>query len=83
MKFTLLLGAIAQLASLGTTLAGEDFFVMSQCATLTVARIDPIVNPGQVAKHVHNVCGGSGFGRESPVSSYRTIADITFSHQYR
>jgi hypothetical protein len=83
MKFTLLLGAIAQLATLTTTLAGEDFFVMSQCATLTVARIDPIVNPGKVAKHVHNVCGGSGFGRESLGSSYGTIADITFFLQYR
>jgi len=82
MKFTLLLGAFAQLATLTTTLAGEDFFVMSQCATLTVARIDPIVNPGKVAKHVHNVCGGSGFGRESPTSPFRTIADITFFHQY-
>jgi hypothetical protein len=74
MKITLLLGAIAHLATLTTTLAGEDFFVMSQCATLTVARIDPIVNPGKVAKHVHNVCGGSGFGREFPylVLSYNS-----------
>jgi hypothetical protein len=83
MKITLLLGAIAHLATLTTTLAGADFFVMSQCASLTVSRIDPIVNPGKVAKHVHNVCGGSSFGRESPISSYRTIADIAFSHQYR
>jgi len=66
MKFTLFLAAIAQVATLGTTFAKDDFFVMSQCASLTVARIDPIVNPGGVAKHVHNVCGGSGFGRMSP-----------------
>ena len=83
MKFTLLLGAVAQLVTITTTLAGEDFFVMGQCTSIAVARIDPIVNPGKVAKHVHNVCGGSGFGRESPLPPCHTMADITFSHQCR
>jgi hypothetical protein len=27
--------------------------------------LDPIVDSGGVAKHVHNVCGGSSFGRKS------------------
>jgi hypothetical protein len=65
MLFNLFLVTIAQLATLGTTFAGSDFFVMGQCNSLTVSRIDPIVDAGGVAKHVHNVCGGSGFGRES------------------
>jgi hypothetical protein len=63
MKFTTLLVAIA---TLHTTFADKDKFVITQCNTITVSRVDPIVNPGGVAKHVHNVCGGSGFGRESP-----------------
>jgi hypothetical protein len=69
MNFKIVLVAIAQLATLGTTIAGNDFFVMGQCASLTVSRIDPIVDSGGVAKHVHNVCGGSGFGRELCSSS--------------
>lgn len=79
MKFTTFLPALAHLFTLTTTFAETaDFFVMGQCASLAVARIDPIVNPGGVAKHVHNICGGSAFGRESLTSSYRDMADITF-----
>lgn len=44
--------------------AAEDFFIITQCPTITMSRIDPIVDPGRVSAHVHNVCGGSGFGSE-------------------
>ncbi|KAJ3497299.1 hypothetical protein NLG97_g2013 [Lecanicillium saksenae] len=32
---------------------------------LTIARADPIVNPGQPSTHVHHVLGGSNFGLSS------------------
>jgi hypothetical protein len=29
------------------------------CNTLTMGRVDPIVNPGEVSAHVHTVVGSS------------------------
>jgi len=67
--FPSVLVAIAQIALLGLTSAGTDHFVMKQCQSISVSRIDPIVDSGGVAKHVHNICGGSSFGRESFIRS--------------
>lgn len=55
------------LASITSVLAQRDFFVITQCPSITVSRIDPIVDPGRISSHVHNVCGGSGFGSELAV----------------
>ena len=48
---------------LALALAGcaDAFFRMSCPARLVRDRIDPIVAPGQVSAHVHNIAGGSGF----------------------
>ncbi|KAH8722679.1 hypothetical protein GQ44DRAFT_657897, partial [Phaeosphaeriaceae sp. PMI808] len=39
----------------------KAFFRMSCPGRLVRERIDPIVNPGKVADHVHTISGGSGF----------------------
>lgn len=39
-------------------------WVMSEGKAIAMARIDPIVNEGDVAGHVHNIIGGSKFSRE-------------------
>jgi hypothetical protein len=59
---------LAGLASISITQAQEknrDFFVITHCPSIAMSRIDPIVDPGRVSAHVHNICGGSGFGRKS------------------
>ncbi|PNY25537.1 WSC domain-containing protein 2 [Tolypocladium capitatum] len=62
MKFAVA-AALAALA--GAASAGKDrrtFAVLRfNNKMLTRARADPIVSPGKVASHVHNVLGGSGF----------------------
>lgn len=40
----------------------EAFFRMSCPGRLVRERSDPIVNPGQIASHVHTISGGNGFG---------------------
>lgn len=50
-----LLGSLASLASLQSVRA---YFIL-QGAPIVVERIDPIVSPGQVSPHVHNVVGVS------------------------
>ncbi|POR34088.1 WSC domain-containing protein 2 [Tolypocladium paradoxum] len=60
------LAAATALAALaGAASAGKDrrtFAVLHfNNKMLTRARADPIVSPGKVASHVHNILGGSGF----------------------
>lgn len=58
MKTQILAGFVA----LAATLSGADAFVRMSCAgPLLVERADPIVNPGGVAGHMHNIVGGNGF----------------------
>jgi hypothetical protein len=40
----------------------DAFFRMSCPGPLVRERLDPIVNPGKIAGHVHTISGGSGFG---------------------
>lgn len=42
----------------------EAFFVMSCPGRLVRERLDPIVNPGGLAGHVHQIAGGAGFSAE-------------------
>lgn len=71
MKFTSYLG-LAALA--GTAVASKDettFAVLRfNNKAVTRGRMDPIVSPGEVSNHVHNVMGGSGF------SSSATVEDL-------
>ncbi|KAF2743198.1 hypothetical protein M011DRAFT_471558 [Sporormia fimetaria CBS 119925] len=55
-----------QFAAAAALLAGVDAFWRMPCKTKTgVARIDPIVNPGEIAPHAHAIFGGSNFGMSS------------------
>lgn len=46
-------------------------WVLSHSMSLAVSRIDPILDEGGVAGHVHNVIGGSAFNSESSVAMLR------------
>lgn len=66
MKFT----AITALAAIvGLTAAAKEertFAVLTFTnKALTKGRVDPLVSPGKVASHAHQVMGGSGFGMAS------------------
>lgn len=64
---TLLLGAAALLGlgQITPVAAGTgDHFILTRLFPLSLARVDPIVNPGAVSGHVHNVVGGSCFGAD-------------------
>jgi hypothetical protein len=39
----------------------DAFFRMSCPGRIVRDRVDPIVNPGKIAGHVHTISGGSGF----------------------
>lgn len=45
------------------------FFRLPCTSNLVVQRADPIVNPGQLASHVHTILGGNGFGFEMDYKS--------------
>ena len=42
-----------------TLFGGADAFWRLNCANIQYGRIDPLVNPGGVAAHVHTAQGGS------------------------
>jgi hypothetical protein len=67
MMFAKTLPTLAALASvLTTTLANNsDHFILTSLSTIAMARLDPIVNPGDVSGHLHNIVGGSCFNGES------------------
>lgn len=49
---------VVTLALAGST---DAFFSMNCAGRIVRERLDPIVNPGKVAGHVHTISGGSGF----------------------
>ena len=51
------LGLVATLAS-----PAMAFWRMPCPGTLVMERSDPIVNPGAISGHVHQIAGGNGFG---------------------
>ncbi|KAF8895638.1 hypothetical protein BD779DRAFT_1797407 [Infundibulicybe gibba] len=53
-------GALTLLTVLNTAHA---YWLMGIPNILTVQRLDPIVNPGGISTHLHQVVGGSNFGR--------------------
>jgi hypothetical protein len=54
---------IHSMICMALALAGysDAFFRMSCPGRIVRDRIDPIVNPGKIAGHVHTISGGSGF----------------------
>ena len=69
MKFNTLSSAALAALSATTAMAAKDertFAVLRFTSnSLTRGRMDPIVAPGQISTHVHNVLGGSGFSISS------------------
>ena len=61
----------------------DTFFRMPCSGPLLLERADPIVNPGAVSDHLHNIVGGNGFNfsmsyadaRESTCSTCKAKAD--------
>lgn len=51
---------------LAMSLAGfsEAFFRMSCPGRLVRERLDPVINPGKIAGHVHTISGGSAFSAD-------------------
>ncbi|KAF6749726.1 hypothetical protein DFP72DRAFT_535796 [Ephemerocybe angulata] len=47
------------------------YWLMGANNVLTTQRIDPVVNPGKVGPHVHDVLGGSNFGFTLSTASLR------------
>jgi hypothetical protein len=50
---------VFKLAALAALLGGAQAFWRLNCANIQYGRIDPIVNPGGIAAHVHTAQGGS------------------------
>ncbi|KOS17157.1 WSC domain-containing protein 2 [Escovopsis weberi] len=55
---------VAALAGMAVALGNQRSFAVMHFndQPLTTVRLDPIVNPGQIASHVHTVLGASNFG---------------------
>lgn len=53
--------ALAALAMSGISLGSPDHWILTHAQTLLLGRVDPIVNPGAISSHVHNVVGASNF----------------------
>ena len=47
------------------------FWILSP-SSLVQERLDPIVSPGQVSNHVHNIVGASNFGPEVTYDSLQS-----------
>lgn len=53
--------ASTSLAILSTAIHGADAFFRMPCrGLLGIARLDPLVNPGEIAHHAHNIHGSNG-----------------------
>lgn len=58
-----LLLALAGLVALVTPTQAVSW-VFSEAKAIAISRVDPIVDPGDVAGHAHNIVGGSRFASE-------------------
>ncbi|KAK9893605.1 WSC-domain-containing protein [Cystobasidium minutum MCA 4210] len=62
--------AVASLAAVSTLQCVQAYFIL-QGPPVVVERIDPIVSPGQVASHVHNIVGANNIDSSSTYDSLR------------
>lgn len=60
-------------SALAFLVQAQAFFILNQ-SPLVRERLDPIVNPGGISTHVHNVVGGSRFGKDYSVRRSRSLA---------
>ncbi|KLO11497.1 hypothetical protein SCHPADRAFT_831049 [Schizopora paradoxa] len=51
------------LATASLAKADADHFILTRLSSIAFARLDPIVSPGKVSGHVHNILGGSCFSQ--------------------
>ncbi len=75
--------AAMSLAMLGRGAYGApDHFILTQVPSISYARVDPIVKPGGISGHVHNIMGGSAFASESFNSAQRVALtrSLSLSH---
>ncbi|KAG9252278.1 uncharacterized protein F5Z01DRAFT_625841 [Emericellopsis atlantica] len=56
-------------ASAGLVGTAQAFWRMECPGRVTLARLDPIVNPGQISSHLHTVHGSNAFGEVSDTAS--------------
>lgn len=48
------------------------------CSQITIERLDPLVNPGQIGTpHMHQVVGGNAFNASMPSSDISNVAACT------
>lgn len=52
---------------LGLAAVPANAFFLMPCWPVSTQRVDPIVNPGNVSSHVHQIAGGNGF---APAMNY-------------
>ncbi|KAL7410277.1 WSC-domain-containing protein [Mrakia frigida] len=55
----------------------DAFFILSHPKTLVHTRLDPIVNPGQISGHMHNVVGANSFNRSYDLTLQREATCTT------
>lgn len=55
-------GFLAMAAAFG---AADAFWRMECHGRVGLGRVDPLVNPGEVAQHVHHIHGSSGFNENA------------------
>ncbi|WVQ93020.1 hypothetical protein IAU59_000083 [Kwoniella sp. CBS 9459] len=74
---TIVVGVIATLADFAAAGGKADHFIITNAQTLTISRLDPIVNNGEVSKHVHRVVGASNFNANLNSFATQTSATCT------
>jgi hypothetical protein len=70
-----------------TLVAPSEAFLRFGCATLSVQRLDPIVEPGVIpSAHLHQIVGGNGFNATmdpaTDVSQRATCTTCSFSEDF-
>ena len=60
--------SFTSLAIFGAAINGADAFFRMPCkGLLGIARLDPLVNPGDIAPHAHNIHGSNGQSLSPPL----------------
>lgn len=78
---TSMLAVLAMLVNSASAKDGRTFAVVRHSGNPIVqARMDPIISPGAISGHVHNVIGGTGFsesmGPDDALNAKGTTANV-------
>ncbi|WVF65345.1 hypothetical protein IAT40_000071 [Kwoniella sp. CBS 6097] len=74
---TLVVGALATLTKFVSAGGKSDHFIITNAQTLTISRLDPIVDNGELSAHVHRVVGASNFNAAMNSFATQTSASCT------